>query len=136
MSTTYINFTPAERKQARSTDLAEFLRRQGYDLRREGRGSVWMNGGEKVSVQGNLWYNQYTREGGDAIDFARRFFDCPDYPSAVRFLLGADVGVVAVTATQKKKEPKFEKEEFKGPTLGNLFPCLFEKLRNELDDNK
>ena len=65
-----------------------------------------MNGGEKVSIQGNLWYNQYTREGGDAIDFARRFFDCPDYPSAVRFLLGADVGVVAVTATQKKKEPK------------------------------
>ena len=104
MSTTYINFTPAE--QARSTDLEELLRRQGYDLKREGRGSVWMNGGEKVSVQGNLWYNQYTREGGDAIDFARRFFDCPDYPSAVRLLLGADVGVVAVTATQKKKEQK------------------------------
>ena len=106
MSTTYVSFTPAEREQARSTDLAEFLRRQGHDLRREGRGSVWMNGCEKVSIQGNLWYNQYTREGGDAIDFARRFFDCSDYPSAVRFLLGADVGAVAVTATQKKKEPK------------------------------
>ena len=103
-STTYVSFTPAE--QARATDLAEFLRRQGHDLRREGRGSVWMNGGEKVSIQGNLWYNQYTREGGDAIDFARRFFECPDYPSAVRFLLGTDVGAVAVTATQKKKEPK------------------------------
>ena len=37
MSTTYVNFTPAEREQARSTDLAEFLRRQGYDLKREGR---------------------------------------------------------------------------------------------------
>ena len=34
----------------------------------------------------------------------------------------------------KKKEPKFEKEEFKGPTLGDLFPDLFEKLRNELDE--
>ena len=106
MSTTYVSFTPAEREQARRTDLAEFLRRQEDDLKREGRGSVWMNGGEKISIQGNLWYNQYTREGGDAIDFARRFFDCPDYPSAVRLLLGADVGVVAVTATQKKKEQK------------------------------
>ena len=106
MSTTYVNFTPAEREQARRTDLAEFLRRQGYDLKREGRGVVWMNGCEKISIQGNLWYNQYTREGCDAIDFARRFFDCPDYPSAVRLLLGADVGAVAVTATQKKKEPK------------------------------
>ena len=104
MSTTYVNFTPAERAQARATDLAEFLRRQGYDLRREGRGSVWMRGGKKVSVQGNLWYNQYTRDGGDAIDFARRFFDCPDYPSAVRFLLGADVGVTVINPQKQKKE--------------------------------
>ena len=28
MSTTYVSFTPAE--QAQATDLAEFLRRQGY----------------------------------------------------------------------------------------------------------
>ena len=44
--------------------------------------------------------------------------------------------VFIINQSQKKKEPKFEKEEFKGPTLGNLFPGLFEKLRNELDDNK
>ena len=67
-----------------------------------------MRGGEKVSIQGNLWYNQYTREGGDAIDFARRFFDCPDYPSAVRLLLGADVGVAVISQQkqEKKREPK------------------------------
>ena len=65
-----------------------------------------MNGCEKVSVQGNLWYNQYTREGGDAIDFARRFCDCPDYPSAVRFLLGADVGVAVINPQKQKKEQK------------------------------
>ena len=34
----------------------------------------------------------------------------------------------------KKKESKFEKEEFKGPTLGDLFPDLFEKLKNELEE--
>ena len=113
MKTNYINFTPAEREQAQATDLAEFLRGQGYDLKREGRGSVWMNGGEKVSVQGNLWYNQYTREGGDAIDFARRFFDCPDYPSAVRLLLGADVGVVVIS--QQKQEKKEEQKPFALP---------------------
>ena len=108
MSTTYVSFTPAEREQARATDLAEFLRRQGDDLKREGRGFIWMNGCEKVSVQGNIWYNQYTREGGDAIDFARRFFDCPDYPSAVRLLLGADVGVAVISQQkqEKKREPK------------------------------
>ena len=113
MSTTYVSFTPAEREQARMTDLAEFLRRQGCDLKREGRGVVWMNGCEKISIQGNLWYNQYTREGGDAIDFARRFFDCPDYPSAVRFLLGADVGVAVIS--QQKQEKKEEQKPFALP---------------------
>ena len=113
MSTTYVSFTPAERAQARSTDLAEFLRRQGYDLKREGRGSIWMNGGEKISIQGNLWYNQYTREGSDAIDFARRFFDCPDYPSAVQLLLGADVGVAVIS--QQKQEKKKEQKPFTLP---------------------
>ena len=67
-----------------------------------------MNGCEKISIQGNLWYNQYTREGGDAIDFARRFFDCPDYPTAVRLLLGTDVGVAVINPQkqEKKKEQK------------------------------
>lgn len=36
----------------------------------------------------------------------------------------------------KKKEPKFEKEEFKGPTLGDLFPDLFKKIKNENDEDK
>ena len=72
-----------------------------------------MRGGEKISIQGNLWYNQYTREGGDAIDFARRFFDCPDYPSTVRFLLGADVGVAVIS--QQKQEKKEEQKLFTLP---------------------
>lgn len=36
----------------------------------------------------------------------------------------------------KKKRSKFEKEEFKGLTLGDLFSDLFEKLRNEIDEDK
>lgn len=37
---------------------------------------------------------------------------------------------------KRKKEPKFEKEELEEPTLGDLFPNVFEKLRNELDEDK
>lgn len=36
---------------------------------------------------------------------------------------------------QKKKTPKIEKPKSKGPTLGDLFPELFEKLKNELPDD-
>ena len=35
---------------------------------------------------------------------------------------------------QKKKEPKFEKEKITCPTLGDLFPELFEKLNKEFDE--
>ena len=129
MSTTYGSFTPAERAQARSTDLAEFLRRQGYDLKREGRGFIWMNGCEKVSVQGNLWYNQYTREGGDAIDFARRFFDCPDYPSAVRLLLGADVGVAVINP--QKQEKKKEQKPFTLPPANSDMHRIYAYLMKQ-----
>lgn len=129
MSTTYVNFTPAEREQARATDLAELLRRQGYDLKREGRGFIWMNGCEKVSVQGNLWYNQYTREGGDAIDFARRFFVCSDYPSAVRFLLGADVGVAVIN--QQKQEKKKEQKPFTLPPANSDMHRIYAYLMKQ-----
>ncbi len=135
MSTTYVSFTPAERAQAWATDLAEFLRRQGYDLKREGRSVVWMNECEKVSVQGNLWYNQYTREGGDAIDFARRFFDCSDYPSAVRFLLGTDVGVAVINP--QKQEKKKEQKPFAlppaNPDMHRIYAYLMKQRRIERD---
>ena len=36
---------------------------------------------------------------------------------------------------QKKKTPKIEEPKSKGPTLGDLFPELFEKLKNELPDD-
>lgn len=35
---------------------------------------------------------------------------------------------------QKKKTPKIIESKSKGPTLGDLFPELFEKLKNELND--
>ena len=135
MSTTYVSFTPVEREQARTTDLAEFLRRQGHDLRREGRGSVWMRRGEKISIQGNLWYNQYTREGGDAIDFARRFFDCPDYPSAVRLLLGADVGMTVINPQkqEKKKEQKPFALPSANPDMHRVYAYLMKQRGIERD---
>ena len=88
-----------------------------------------MNGGEKISIQGNLWYNQYTREGGDAIDFSRRFFDCPDYPTAVRFLLGADVGVAAINP--QKQEKKKEQKPFALPPANSDMHRIYAYLMKQ-----
>ena len=78
MSTEYIYFTAGQKEAARQTDLVSLLQSQGEHLKRSGKEYVWRDGSEKVTVRGNLWFHQYERIGGDAVDFVRRFYDmCP-----------------------------------------------------------
>ena len=57
----YIPFTEEEKLRAGSADIAEFLRGQGEEVRRSGKEFVFLQDGEKISIRGNLWYNQYRR---------------------------------------------------------------------------
>ena len=83
----YIPFTEEEKLRAGSADIAELLRDRGEEVRRSGKELVWIRDGEKISIRGNLWFNQYRREGGNSIDFARKFLNF-SYPDAVKLLLG------------------------------------------------
>ena len=83
----YIHFTDEQKQAARQTDLATFLRGRGEVLRRSGSEYEWADGTQKVTLRGNVWFHQYERVGGDAIDFVQRFYE-PDYPRAVELLLG------------------------------------------------
>ena len=89
---TYIRYTDEQKERARQTDIAELLRSQGETLKRSGKEYEWSDGGQKVTVRGNLWYHQYEREGGDAIDFVRRFMG-KNYPEAMDYLLGESDGM-------------------------------------------
>ena len=62
-------FSKQEREKARETDIAEILRSRGETVKRVGREYEWLNRGQKVSIRGNLWFHQYERIGGDAVDF-------------------------------------------------------------------
>lgn len=88
------------------TDIADLLRRQGETLKRSGKEYEWRNGSEKVTIRGNLFYHQYEGEGGDAIDFVRRFYNL-DYPEAMEYLLGGTNGTLktAQPVSQKPPEP-------------------------------
>ena len=81
----YTPFSQEQREQARQTDLAAFLHSQGETLKRSGSEQEWRDGGQKVTIRGNLWFHQYDRVGGDAVDFVRRFYN-KTYPEAVAFL--------------------------------------------------
>ena len=82
MPTKYIHFTDEQKEQARQTDLCELLRSQGEKLKRSGSEYEWQDGSQKVTIRGNLWFHQYDQQGGDAIDFVRRFYN-KDYPDRV-----------------------------------------------------
>lgn len=102
----YIHFTEQQKTQARQTDIAELLRSQGETIKRSGSESEWMDGGQKVTIRGNLWYHQYEQVGGDAVDFVRRFYN-KSYPEAMEYLLGGSGGTLAVSPSVQKEEKPF-----------------------------
>ena len=105
MSIGYIHFTDEQKEIARQTDIADLLRRQGETLKRSGSELEWRDGSQKVTVRGNLWFHQYDREGGDAIDFVRRFYN-KTYPEAMEYLLGGCGGMLTVSPPVQRKPPK------------------------------
>lgn len=105
MPTKYISFTDEQKQRARQTDLCEFLRLRGEPLKRSGSEYEWLDGSQKVTIRGNLWFHQYDREGGDAIDFVRRFYD-KTYPEAVEFLLEGSSGAPIISAPVEVKPKK------------------------------
>ena len=44
-------------------------------LKKEGKNYVWRSGSEKVTIRGNVWYHQYERVGGEAVDFVKKFYN-------------------------------------------------------------
>ncbi len=101
----YIHFTEGQKAQARQTDIAKLLRSQGETLKRSGSEYEWMDGGQKVTIRGNLWFHQYDQVGGDAIDFVRRFYN-KDYPEAMEYLLGRSGGTLITAPPVQKKPPE------------------------------
>ena len=101
----YIPFTEEEKLRAGSADIAELLRDRGEEVRRSGKELVWIRDGEKISIRGNLWFNQYRREGGNSIDFARKFLNL-GYPDAVKLLLGESREGAVLSSSKVKRNKR------------------------------
>ncbi|WP_294909751.1 DUF3991 and toprim domain-containing protein [uncultured Ruminococcus sp.] len=104
---TYIHFTKEQREQARRTDLANFLISQGEKVKKSGSEYEWLDGSQKVTIRGHLWYHQYEQKGGDAIDFVRRFYN-KDYAEAVEMLLNNCGGQIITSQLIEKSHKHFE----------------------------
>lgn len=104
---TYIHFTKEQREQARRTDLGNFLISQGEKVRKSGSEYEWLDGSQKVTIRGHLWYHQYEQKGGDAVDFVRRFYN-KDYAEAVQMLLNNCGGQIITSPSIEKSHKPFE----------------------------
>ncbi|MDD6989827.1 DUF3991 and toprim domain-containing protein [Ruminococcus sp.] len=104
---TYIHFTKEQREQARRTDLADFLISQGEKVKKSGSEYEWLDGLQKVTIRGHLWYHQYEQKGGDAVDFVRRFYN-KDYAEAVEMLLNNCGGQIITSPPIEKEYKPFE----------------------------
>lgn len=103
----YINFTKEQREQARRTDLANFLISQGEKVKKSGSEYEWLDGSQKVTIRGHLWYHQYEQIGGDAVDFVRRFYN-KDYAEAVEMLLNNCGGQIITSPPIEISHKPFE----------------------------
>ncbi len=121
----YIHFTDEQKEQARRVDLAELLRSQGERLKRSGKEYEWKDGSQKVTIRGNLWYHQYERVGGDAVDFVRRFYN-KSYPEAVEYLLGGSGGALILSEPIEKERKPFELPP-KNDTMRRVYGYLLNK---------
>ena len=110
----FIYFTPKEKETARNADIAEMLMRAGEKLKRSGSEYEWGEGGERVTIRGNLWYHQYEQKGGNAVSFVQRFMN-KTYVEAMKYILGNGAGEIA-QKEPKQSKPK-EKKEFEPPDL-------------------
>jgi len=97
----YIHFTKNEIDEARNANLASFLLSRGAALERSGSEYIWPQ--RHVTIRGNVWFDQYTREGGNALDFVMCEYSLP-FQDAVAMLAGSDNGAGPVEKIAGEKQ--------------------------------
>ncbi len=101
----YVSFSKEEIGRAKHTDIAMMLQGMGETVKRSGSEHEWSDNGRKVTIRGCVWFHQYEMTGGDAIDFAQRFFG-KTFPEAVVFLNGgSSAQLIQSLPAEKEKKP-------------------------------
>lgn len=122
----FIPYTQDEKDRASQTDLVDLLERNGEKLKKEGKNYVWGSGSEKVTIRGNVWFHQYERVGGEAVDFVKKFYN-KTYREAMDYLLGKRDDGELIRAEPK---PHKEKKPFEMPPRNSNMRRVYGYLLN------
>lgn len=120
-------FTNQQRYLAGHTDLVSWLRSRGEELKHSGSEWEWSYHGERVTVRGNVWFNQYQGEGGDAVQFLQAFYGYSE-TDAVEKLLDGSMGGQRNYCAPRLAPPKKEQTELKPPAVNSNMRRVFAYL--------
>lgn len=66
--------------------MVALLRSRGETLKKLGSEWEWKFHEERVTIRNNVWFDQYTQKGGDAVDFFRYFYGESEEQAAAMLL--------------------------------------------------
>ena len=103
--------TKKERYLAGHTDLVSLLRSRGENLKKLGREWEWKFHDERVTIRNNLWFDQYTQKGGDAVEFFRYFYGESEEQAAAVLLNCSVADLEKLHARSPHNLPRTKQEE-------------------------
>ena len=90
----YIKYTSEQKNLAGSKSIVDILHQNGEKVTPCKNEYVWESPSGLVSINNNIWFHHYDQEGGNTIDFVRKFFN-KSFVEAMEFATAASA--IAVT---------------------------------------
>ena len=106
-----IPITKKQRYLAGRTDLVALLRSRGETLKKLGSEWEWKFHDERVTIRNNVWFDQYTQQGGDAVDFFRYFYGESEEQAAAMLLNCSVADLEKLPARSPPNLPRTKQEE-------------------------
>ena len=106
-----IPITKQQRYLAGRTDLVALLRSRGETLKRLGSEWEWKFHDERVTIRNNVWFDQYTQKGGDAVDFFHYFYGESEEQAAAVLLNCSVADLEKLPARSPPNLPRTKQEE-------------------------
>ena len=103
--------TKKERYLAGHTDLVALLRSRGETLKKLGSEWEWKFHDERVTIRNNVWFDQYTQKGGDAVDFLHYFYGESEEQAAAMLLNCSMADLEKLPARFPPTFPRTKQEE-------------------------
>ena len=111
--------------------MVALLRSRGETLKRLGSEWEWKFHEERVTIRNNVWFDQYTQKGGDAVDFFAYFYGESEEQAAA-MLLNCSVQDLEklparsppVSSRPKQEEPKQLEIPLANATMRRVFAYL------------